>query len=450
MCPGLPEKEAFLIKRRKFPKIFFGWWTVLTSGILNLWGYGYYAYGFSALFKPLASELGFSRAVTSAAASIGRLEGGIEAPLSGWVSDRFGPKFIVLAGISIIGLGLILMNSIDSLWAYYVVWGVMVGTGCNIALSIPLDTAITNWFVKKRGIALSIKWLFSGLSGVLVLPLIAWLITVQGWRTTCVIGGVVMLLIGLPLVWFCVKQRRPEYYGLLPDGTSVEEETTDADQLIDRGVEYAAEIQEVEFTLRQAMRTPAYWIIVAAYIPIGLVQGAINIHLIPLLTDFGIDPIKAAGMMAIMVGASIPSRLLGGFLADRVNIGQLRFLMGGALLLQAAGFTLFWLNQTVVMIYIFLILYGFGFGADISLTPLMRARYFGRKAFGSIHGFSMMIITPIGIAAPIYAGWVYDTTGSYMNAFVLFIVLLTLAAVLFPFARPPKPPAQVTDIRRIM
>jgi len=439
-----------LIKRRRFPRIFFGWWTVLTSGILNLWGYGYYAYGFSALFKPIASELGFNRAVTSVAASIGRLEGGIEAPLSGWVTDRFGPRWIVLAGVFIIGLGLILMNSIDSLWAYYVVWGVMVGTGCNIALSIPMDTAITNWFVKKRGIALSIKWVFSGLSGVLVLPLIAWLITIEGWRMTCVIGGVVMLIVGLPLVWLCVKQRRPEYYGLLPDGTSLEEETTDADQIIDRGVEYAAEVQEVEFTLRQAMKTPSFWIIIAAYIPLGLVGGAINIHLIPLLTDLGIDPIKAAGMMATMVGASIPSRLVGGLLADRVKIGQLRFLMGAALLLQAVGFGLFRVNQTIPMIYAFLIIYGIGFGADISLTPLMRARYFGRKAFGSIHGFSMMIMTPIGIAAPIYAGWVYDTTGNYMTAFTLFTILLALAAFLFPFAIPPKPPAQVTDIRRIM
>jgi len=124
--------------------------------------------------------------------------------------------------------------------------------------------------------------------------------------------------------------------------------------------------------------------------------------------------------------------------------------MGGALLLQAVGFMLFRLNQTMPIIYAFLVIYGIGLGADISLTPLMRARYFGRKAFGSIHGFSMMIMTPVGIAAPVYAGWVYDTTGSYMTIFVLFTVLLALAAVLFPFARPPKPPAQVTDIRKIV
>jgi len=387
--------------------------------------------------------------VTSIAASIGRLEGGVEAPVTGWFTDKYGPRWIVITGVIVIGLGLILMNYIDSLWGYFIVWGVMVGTGCNIALSIPMDTAITNWFVKRRGVALSIKWMFSGLSGVLVLPLIAWLMTIHGWRVTCFIGGVVMLFLGLPLVWFFVKQRRPEYYGLLPDGASVGDVTDDS-LMLDRGVKYAAEVQESEFTLRQAMRTLAFWIIIAAYIPLGLVQGAVNIHLIPLLTDIGYDAVVAASMMAIMVAASIPSRLVGGYLADRVKIGQLRFLMGGALLIQAVGFLLFRLNQSVPMTYAFLVLYGIGLGADISLTPLVRARYFGRKAFGSIHGFSMMIMTPIGIAAPIYAGWVYDTTGSYMTAFTLFTVLLAVAAILFPFAIPPKPPTEIADIRRIV
>ncbi|MFC2044432.1 MFS transporter [Chloroflexota bacterium] len=181
-----------MIKRRRFPKIFFGWWSVLGGGILNLWGMGYYAYGFSALFKPISSELGWSRAVTSVPASIGRFEGGIEGPISGWATDRFGPRWVVMVGIFIMGLGLILMSFIHSLWAFYVAWGVLVGTGINIASSIPLDTTITNWFIKKRGRALSIKWVFAGLSGVVTLPIIAWLISTQGWRMTCFIGGVVM------------------------------------------------------------------------------------------------------------------------------------------------------------------------------------------------------------------------------------------------------------------
>ena len=439
-----------MIQRRRFPKIFFGWWTVLAGGIIALWGHGYHAYGFSALFKPISSELGFSRMVTSVAASIGRLEGGIESPLTGWITDKYGPRWIILAGIFIISLSLILMNFIDSLWTFYLVWGVMLGTGCNIALTLPVDVAISNWFVKKRGLALSIKWVFSGLSGVLVMPLIAWLMPTQGWRITCVFGGVVMALVGLPLIWFFVKQRRPEYYGLLPDGATVGEELVDTEQLIDRGVEYAAEVEEVEFTARQALRTPAYWLLIVVQAIHGLVAPVMSIHCIPFLTDRGIDPLAAAGMMAIMLSASIPARFVGGLIADRVKIGQLRFIMGGVYFLQAVGITVFLLNQTTAMIYVWFILYGIGQGASLTINNLMRARYFGRKALGSIRGTSMMFMTPVGVIAPIYAGWIYDTTGSYMSAFTLFAGLLAFSAVLFPLIRPPKPPAQITDVRQIV
>ena len=282
------------------------------------------------------------------------------------------------------------MNFIDSLWAFYVVWGVMVGTGVNIALSIPLHTAIANWFVKKRGLAQGIQWVFSGLSGVLVLPLIAWLIATQGWRMTCFIGGVVMLCVGLPLVWFFIRQHRPEYYGLLPDGAIVEKAAADAGQMIDRG-------------------TPAYWLIIVSQAAHMLAGPAVNIHMIPFLTDIGVDPIKAAGMLAMMVGASIPLRLIGGIIADRLKKQHFRFILGGAYLLQAVGFIVFLLNQTIPMIYM-----------------------------------------PAGIAAPIYVGWVYDTTGSYISAFTIIAALLVFSAVVVCFVLPPKPPAEVGDISKIV
>ncbi|MFC1897744.1 MFS transporter [Chloroflexota bacterium] len=439
-----------MIKKRRFSRIFPGWWIVLSGGLLSLWVAGYQAYGFSALFKPISSELGFSRTATSVPAAIGRLEGGFEAPLAGWITDRFGPKWIVFLGIFLAGLSLILMNYINSLWAFYVVWGVLLGTAHNISTTIPLHTAIANWFVKKRGRALSIQMVFSGLSGVLVLPLIAWLIVTQGWRMTCVIGGVIMWLVGLPLVWFFLKRHRPEYYGLLPDGAVIEEDVAGTDQVIDRGVKYAAEFEEVEFTLRQAMKTRAYWLLIVAQASHMLAMPAINVHSIPFLTDMGIDSLRAAGILAMMVFASVPCRFIGGLLADRIRKDHLRFLMGGAYLLQGLGFAVFLLNQSIAMIYVWFILYGIGFGIFIGLMFPMRARYFGRKAFGSIQGISMMFTSPVGVAAPIYLGWVYDTTGSYIDAFIIVAVLLALSAVIIALVLPPKPPARITDIHNIV
>ena len=178
--------------------------------------------------------------------------------------------------------------------------------------------------------------------------------------------------------------------------------------------------------------------------------SAILTHGVPFLTDMGFQPVKAAALLGIIILASTPSRLIGGFLMDRVQARYIRFLMAGAFLLQAVGIITFLLNQTIPMIYVFLILFWIGVGIALPLESGMRARYFGRKAFGSIGGTSLIFTTPVGIAAPIYAGWVYDNTGSYIPAFTLFAALFTISAVLVSLAYPPKPPAQITDVRKFL
>ena len=115
-----------------------------------------------------------------------------------------------------------------------------------------------------------------------------------------------VMFAGPPLLGFFVKQKRPEYYGLLPDGATVEEEAADTSQMIDKGVEYATSLGETEFTLRQAMRTPGFWILAVGFAAGSTMYVAINIHLIPFLTDMGIDPVVAGGMMAMMVFFNIP------------------------------------------------------------------------------------------------------------------------------------------------
>ena len=405
-------------------------------------------YGFSALFKPLAEELGFSRAVTSVATGIGRFSGGFEAPVTGWLTDKFGPKWVILFGVTVFGIGLILMNFIDSLWAFYLVWGFVVGTGMNTSLAFPIDKAITNWFVKKRGFALSVRWVFSG---ILVLPLIAWLINIQGWRMACVTGGLVMLCVGLPLTWFLIRNRRPEYYGLFPDGIRPDRELEeDAEKTIEKGVRYAAEVHEIEFTLRQAMKTPAYWLLVLAQIGTGTAVLSLSMHVIPFLTDIGMETTNAATTLTIAGLFSVAARFGIGVMVDRFNKESLRFIYGGALLLQAVGIAVFLVNQTIAMVYPFLILWYIGNGGAIVMMSIIGGRYFGRKAYGSIRGSSIIFSMPFGIIGPIFTGWIYDTKGDYITAFITLAALLSVAGFVTLLNRPPKPPAKVTDIREFL
>ena len=340
------------------------------------------------------------------------------------------------------GLGLVLMYFINSLWAFLLVWGGILGTGSNLGLTVPIQTAIANWFVKKRGLALGLRQAIGISLTSLVVLLIAWLINAVNWRMTCVIGGVVVWLIGLPLVLLFVKQHRPEYYGLLPDGARIDEKASGTNKLTEQGVKYAAEAAEVDFTLKQAVKTPTFWLLIIATAVPGLVEPVMRTHSVPFLTDLNIDPLKAASFLTILTLSSVPARLLGGFMVDRIKKEYLRFLLAGGYFLQAVGIIVFLLNQTIAMIYLWFVIYGIGHGIAMSILIPMRGRYFGRKAFGSIMGLSSMFLTPIGVVAPIYAGWVYDTTHSYINAFTLFAVMLVIAAVIMSFIHPPKSPDQ--------
>ncbi len=431
-----------MIKPKKLSDIFFGWWTVLATGIIGFLGVGFVSLGFSVLFKPIAAELNLNRAVTSIAASVQLLDIGILGLVGGWLSDKYGPKLIMLFGISCLILGCIMMYFVNSLWSFLVVWGIIIGTGQALGCTIITDKAIINWFVKKSGIALNTKFAIQSLAGILLLPLIAWLVDNKGWQETCVIAGIVMAVVSLPLTWFFVKTHRPEYYGLLPDGAKTIVNTNGENHGIQK-------TEEVEFTFRQTMKTPSYWLNIAIGTVFNLAMPIMNVHCVPFLTDMDIDPVKAASMMAIIVTAGIPARLIGGYFVDRVKTSRLRFIIAVGFLLQAIGISTFLIIESVDMIYVWFLLFGFGQGISQSVQLPLYARYFGRKAYGSILGSTIAMSVPTGLIAPVYTGWVYDTTGSYMDVFSLFAVLLGVAGTFACFLIPPKPPSQTTDLSRI-
>jgi MFS family permease len=436
------------MQKRQENKIYFGWWIVAAVSTLCAVVQGFTSNALTVIFKPLAADLGFTRAVTSGAAAVATFQGGLEAPLSGWLVDRFGPKWVMFAGISFIGAGLFLMNYIHSVWAYYLVWGVLIASGNNLALTIPIDKIITNWFIKKRGIALGIKFASIGVGAIIVVPIITWITSTYGWRVTCQTWGIVAF-VSLLLIIFFIKQKRPEHYGLLPDGAKNETDETGAD-VVSKGIEYASQVQETEFTLRQAMKTKAFWLLLIAAGSAGTVQAAVNLHIIPFLTDKGISTTAAGLMLSLLNLATIPARLFGGIIADRLKKGVLPYLLASMYLLQAIAIGAVFLVPGLPSIYVFLILFGFGSGAATPIFVLIRGRYFGRKAYGSISGISAMIIAPLGIISPIWTGWVYDATGNYSIAFGVFAAVALFSVILAGLIRSPKAPPMVTDTNKFM
>ena len=202
-------------------KIFYGWWIVLACFFIGLYVGGVVFYGFTAFFEPIREEFGWSYTQISFAASLRGLEMGFIAPLVGFLVDRFGSRKLILYGTITVGLGLISLSLTQSLAMFYgsfllVAFG---AGGCTVVVTM---SAVANWFHKKVGIALGVMASGVGASGFFI-PLIVWLIDVYGWRTTLIILGLGLWVLGIPLSF--VIRDRPEQYGYLPDGASSVEPT---------------------------------------------------------------------------------------------------------------------------------------------------------------------------------------------------------------------------------
>jgi sugar phosphate permease len=430
--------EILTFRSKKTGKIFFGWYTILGSAISDGWQAAAWIYGFGIYFKPLMNDFGWSRAETSAASSFGRIEGALEGPIGGIASDRYGPRNVYLLGAFLSGLGFILMYFINSLIGFYAVW-LIAALGFNLGWSLPLDVAIANWFVKKRGTVLSIARLGRVIGGTLIPPLMAILLISVGWRVSFLILGILNWVIGGLIGALLIKPKRPEFYGLLPDGEELEEGApSDSDSLIERGREYSKKVGEVEFTIKKAVKTRAFWVVAIGTIFAGMVYSVIQTHLVNFLTDNNYDAVLAASLVGLMVFFSVPGRLLGGIVGDRLHKNNMRYLQVTSSLCNALGLFLLVLSNNMYIILLALLFFGLGVGINSSATPVLVGRFFGRKIYGTVNGTIALIGLPVSVLIPVYAGWVYDTTGSYLPAFSSIAILAVLGSIFYLFATPPK------------
>ena len=427
-----------LEKKSSKPRLFTGWWSVLFIGTLSGLGHGFNTYGISVFFKPIAAELELNRAYTSLAAGIGRLEGGITSPLVGWLSDKFGPRWIVIIGTAVAALGMVLMSRITQPWHYYVAWGGLIGLGLNIGLTVACDKMINDWFIRRRGLAQGIKFTLISIFGIIVLQAITALNELKDWRFTCLIWGLIVFA-SLPLAYIFTKPHRPEYYGLLPDGADAGLGGEKAGGIIERGIDYASSLQETEYSFKQALKTSTYWLLVIGFAVHNFIAGGFNVHVFPFLTDINIAESAASGMMGMMIFFTIPSRFFGGIVADRVPKRRMHLLLVGAFLLQVIGISTFLWSRSLVSVYILLACHGLSSGAVTPVIILVLGRYFGRKAFGSILGTMIAFLAPMGLLSPVYYGWIYDKFSSYDTAFITALAMAAVAVVTTLFIRAPRP-----------
>jgi len=407
--------------------VFYGWWIVSAGFIINAFGIGTYFYGFSTFFNPMIAEFGWSRTLMSGVYSLSRLEGGIEGPLAGWLIDRFGARKMVFIGILIAGTGFILLSFVNSPLSLYVIFGI-TAMGVNVGYTQATSAAVAKWFIRKRARAIAFIVTGNGVGGAIFVPLIAWLIVQFGWRWAAVAIGVMHLTTALPMG--LIVRSTPEEMGLAPDGES-------KNRLGTGGTEIPADVpfiddgsssEEVNLTVREAIKSRAFWTYIAAMIMRSFILSAIVIHQIPHLTDIGIPYQKASSVLGLMVLMSIPGRFIFGWLGDRFNKKIILFLL---CLLQGLGIFIFIHAKTFLLLYIFVVIYGLGYGGVIPLIYALRADLFGRKNYATIQGITSTLTMGGTVIAPVVAGYFFDVTQSYTMVFYSFVVMIVLSGIFF-------------------
>ncbi|UCD58324.1 MAG: MFS transporter [Candidatus Hydrogenedentota bacterium] len=413
-------------------KIFYGWWIVTATNIICMLGFGTWLYCFGVFFKPMMSEFGWTRAMTAAAYSFRGIQGGFAAPVVGWAVDKYGPRIVVFIGGVIAGLGFILMCTINSLVAFYMIYGILLSIGMSAMLYIPAMTAIANWFVRMRSRALSILAVGAGIGGFVCAPAAAVLITRYGWRVSFVVMGITIWVVVLPLS--LILRKKPEDIGLRPDGDPpAHAYAKEAAPILDESI--PAPSPERDWTLRQALASRTYYILAFAFFLAAMTHATVIVHAVPALTDAGISPERAAFSIGLATLLSIIGRLLFGWLGDFLNK---RYLFMVTYSIEAVGVLVLMNAHAMGSVYLFAALFGIGFGGTIPLNPAIRGQYFGRAAFGKIQGSMAPIMMMGSVLGPPFVGHLFDSSGTYRTGFLIIALLQFFAAVTIFFARPTK------------
>lgn len=421
---------------------FYGWWIVSVAAALNGYGAGVNFYGFSVFFNPMREEFGWSRAATAGVFSLSRLEGAPLGPIIGWLIDRVGSRSMMLVGLAVTGAGFVSMYFIQSLWMFYLIYGVLIATGFSMGFFQAPQAMVANWFQRKRGRALAYLALGAGVGGATMVPAMGAFMGAVGWRWTAVAVGALMWAVGMPLA--LTLRHTPEEMGQLPDGQPRPAPTTPTAQasaaVLDAQPEASSD--EPDFTAGQALRTSSFWTLLLALTFRSAILSSIVVHQIAHLEDIGIARHTGESVLGLMILMSIPGRLLFGWLGD---IFSKQHLLALSSLLQGIGILILANAASLAHVWPFLLLYGLGYGGAVPLVPAIRADLFGRRAFATIGGLIMPTTTIGSVVGPVFAGYVYDVTESYRIAFYVFTALVLLSGTTFLLVRPPGPPVAVAS-----
>jgi len=386
---------------------------------------------FSLLFPAILDEFGWDRGLTAGAFSFGFLTSAVLSPFIGRVVDRRGPRIVIESGVLVLATGLFLGTLVSRPWHLYLALGMLVGTGGNCLGYTAQALFLPNWFVRRRGLAISIAFSGVGVGSIVVLPWLQAIIAHHGWRAACWSMAIVVLVLLAPLN--LLLARRPEDVGLTPDG----DRSVRAPGAVATGANIVdAAWAAVDWTLARAVRTSRFWWIAVGYSAGMFAWYGVQVHQTKYLMEVGFRPADAAWALGFVALLAVPGQIGLGHLSDRIGrewiwtVGCAGFAgcyLALLLLAHAPTMTLLWLmvlSQGML---------GYSLTSVIGAIP---AEIFEGRQYGSIFGTLTFAAIAGGAAGPWTTGLLHDWFGNYTLAFWIAIGCSALSAAAIWLAAP--------------
>jgi MFS family permease len=413
-------------------RVFFGWYIVASAGGIQFLSALLWVQSYGAYVVLLQEDFGWSKTLVAGAFALTRIESGVLGPLQGWLADRYGPRALLRIGMVIFGVGFILFSFIEGIVGFYLTFA-LIAVGASLGGFATVMIAIVSWFNRHRAKAVAISQMGYSVGGLCV-PFVILCLEWFGWRTTAFMSGIFVLVVGLPMVQ--LVRHKPEDHGEVADGRLMHPAPSAAPVFTSGR----------DFTARQAMRTWSFWLISVGHACALLAVSSIIVHLVPHLTEGLSYSLAQAGLVvALMTAFQMTGQLCGGFLGDRFNKQVICVLCMFAHML---GLFLIAYADAFWMVLLFTALHGLAWGIRGPLMVALRADYFGPSSFGTIMGFSSLIVMLGMSLGPIYAGYLADLYGNYEIGLSTLGIGALAGALCFALARPPRHPqdAKLTGI----
>jgi MFS family permease len=412
------------------PPFFYGWIIVAISMIAGFFSAGVSNITMAVVLKPISDDLGWSRALTAAAVTIGAISGGVLSPFFGPIADRVGPRLLLPAGGALVGLLAFGVSFSTEPWQFYATFVPARALTEFLLCGVVPFTAVANWFYLKRARVMGLVALSVPLGASALSLVYQFFVAHYGWRSAFLALGISLwVLVVIPGVIFL--RRQPEDLGLNPDGAPA---ATPHESDRSSTEEWQTPAREPSWSRPDAVRTRTLWLVVASTFLASLGTGGVAFHTVAYFTDNEIDPGVAAGALSVMALSGALGNGLWGALAERIHPRRLSI---ATMLISAAAVALLMQVRGPFAAYVFAVLFGLNARGAAVLTQILLGRYFGRRSFGAISS----VLDPfhkggLGLG-PLFAGIAFDFTGSYQTIFAIFLGNYLLSALLISLARRP-------------